>query len=162
MNKNTSSHVVARGRAHSLGLSGLFLLALSAGLLNGCAFTGYPKSYQSQSDVLTADKDYLTADVRTKGDDPQDSVRGNLKRELRRRVAQGAQHLPHHALLQRAHSMKVTLLISLSVVIPRRALSTADSRRNVIPSSRANRLISDVGRRSRISSRIRSLKSSSS
>ena len=42
--------------------------------------------------------------------------------------------------------MNVTLLISFSVVMPSRTLSTADSRRNVMPSSFASRLISEVGR----------------
>ena len=60
------------------------------------------------------------------------------------------------------HSTNVTLLISRSVVMPLRTCSTADSRRNRIPSSRAAFLISDVGRRLRISSRMLSLKSSSS
>ena len=41
--------------------------------------------------------------------------------------------------------MNVTLLISLSVVMPARAFSSADSRRNVMPSSRAARRISDAG-----------------
>ena len=57
--------------------------------------------------------------------------------------------------------MNVTLLISRSVVTPARIFMTADSRRNVIPSSRAARLISEVDRLSRIISRIFSLKSSS-
>src|SRR5665213_282363 len=67
-------------------------------------------------------------------------------------------------LVQDGHqtSMKVTLLISLSVVTPARAFSSADSRRNVIPSSRAARRISDAGRRLRISSRMRSERSSNS
>ena len=43
-------------------------------------------------------------------------------------------------------SMNVTLLISRSVVTPARIFATADSRRNVIPSSRAARLISEVDR----------------
>ena len=59
-------------------------------------------------------------------------------------------------------SMNVTLLISRRVVIPERIFSTAESRRNVMPSSRAARLISEVDRLSRIISRMRSLKSSSS
>ena len=59
-------------------------------------------------------------------------------------------------------SMNVTLLISRSVVTPARSFMTADSRRNVMPWSRAARLISDVDRLSRIISRIFSLKSSSS
>jgi hypothetical protein len=58
--------------------------------------------------------------------------------------------------------MNVTLLISRSVVMPGAPSSTADSRRNVMPSSRAARLISEVGRLSRIISRILSLKSSNS
>ena len=44
--------------------------------------------------------------------------------------------------------MNVTLLISLKVVTPLRIFITADSRRNVMPSSRAARLISELGRRS--------------
>src|ERR1043165_342752 len=59
-------------------------------------------------------------------------------------------------------SMNVTLLISFSVVMPERTLSSADSRRNRMPSSRAARRISDVGLRARIISRMRSLKSSNS
>ena len=43
------------------------------------------------------------------------------------------------------YSMKVTLLISFSVVSPARTLATALSRREVMPSSCAARLISDVG-----------------
>src|SRR6516165_8968340 len=52
-----------------------------------------------------------------------------------------------------AHSTKVTLLISRRVVTPAMTCSTADSRRNRIPSSRAAFLISDVGRFARIISR---------
>src|SRR6202040_755072 len=62
------------------------------------------------------------------------------------------------ALVQRAedaHSTNVTLLISRSVVTPFITCSTADSRRKRIPSSRAAFLISDVGRFSRIISRMR-------
>ena len=55
---------------------------------------------------------------------------------------------------QEAHSTNVTLLISLSVVVPSRTRSTADSRRNRMPSSRAAFLISEVGRFSRIISRM--------
>src|ERR1700733_2428489 len=62
----------------------------------------------------------------------------------------------------RIASMKVTLLISFKVVRPSRTLSSADSRRNRIPSSRAARRISEVGFLARIISRIRSLKSSNS
>src|SRR4029077_10518206 len=59
-------------------------------------------------------------------------------------------------------SMNVTLLISRRVVTPARIFSTAESRRKVMPSSRAARLISEVGRRFRIISRMRSVRSSSS
>ena len=59
-------------------------------------------------------------------------------------------------------SIKVTLLISLSVVVPLRTLSSADSRRKRMPSSRAARRISEVGFFAKIISRIRSVKSSSS
>ena len=62
----------------------------------------------------------------------------------------------------RIASINVTLLISFSVVIPNRTLSSADSRRKRMPSSRAARRISDVGFLARIISRMRSLKSSSS
>jgi hypothetical protein len=62
----------------------------------------------------------------------------------------------------RMASMNVTLLISFSVVMPSRTLSSADSRRKRIPSSRAARRISDVGFLARIISRMRSLKSSNS
>jgi len=62
----------------------------------------------------------------------------------------------------RIASMNVTLLISFSVVMPSRTLSSADSRRNRMPSSRAARRISDVGFLPRIISRMRSLRSSSS
>ena len=55
---------------------------------------------------------------------------------------------------ERAHSTNVTLLISRSVVTPAMTCSTADSRRNRMPSSRAAFLISDVGRFSRIISRM--------
>ena len=55
---------------------------------------------------------------------------------------------------QDAHSTKVTLLISRSVVVPSITRSTADSRRNRIPSSRAAFLISEVGLFSRIISRM--------
>src|SRR5580704_3812413 len=60
------------------------------------------------------------------------------------------------------YSMNVTLLISFSVVTPLRAFAMADSRKKVMPSSRAMRLISDAGRLSKIISRMCSLKSSSS
>jgi len=63
---------------------------------------------------------------------------------------------------QRMVSMKVTLLISFRVVNPARTLSSADSRRKRMPSSRAAFLISEVGLRSRIISRMRSVKSRSS
>ena len=56
----------------------------------------------------------------------------------------------------------MTLLISRSDVVPLMTRSTADSRRNRIPSSRAAFLISEVGRFSRISSRMWSVRSSSS
>ena len=59
-------------------------------------------------------------------------------------------------------SMNVTLLISFSVVMPSLTLSSADSRRKRMPSSRAARRISEVGFLSRIISRMRSLRSSSS
>ena len=62
----------------------------------------------------------------------------------------------------RMASMNVTLLISFSVVMPSRTLSSADSRRKRMPSSRAARRISDVGFLARIISRMRSLKSRSS
>jgi hypothetical protein len=66
------------------------------------------------------------------------------------------------ALIPGGHSTNVTLLISRSVVTPVMSASTADWRRNRIPSSRAAFLISEVGRLSRISSRMRSVRSSSS
>jgi len=59
-------------------------------------------------------------------------------------------------------SINVTLLISFKVVKPIRTRSRADSRRNRMPSSRAARRISELGRLSRIISRIRSLSSKSS
>ncbi len=59
-------------------------------------------------------------------------------------------------------SINVTLLISFSVVNPPRTLSSADSRRKRMPSSRAARRISDVGFFARIISRMRSVKSSNS
>ena len=55
---------------------------------------------------------------------------------------------------EQTHSTNVTLLISRNVVVPLMTRSTADSRRNRIPSSRAAFLISDVGRFSRIISRM--------
>src|SRR5215469_6434746 len=59
-------------------------------------------------------------------------------------------------------SINVTLLISLSVVNPRFTLSSADSRRKCIPSSRAALRISLLGRFARIISRTLSVSSSSS
>ncbi len=61
-----------------------------------------------------------------------------------------------------SYSTNVTLLISRKVVRPVTTRSTAHSRRNRMPSSRATRLISEFGRRSRIISRMRSLRSSNS
>lgn len=59
--------------------------ALSAALLlclGGCAaFSGYPKNYQNEKDILQADQPFLTADVRAKGDDPSDTVRGGLTQQ---------------------------------------------------------------------------------
>jgi len=52
--------------------------------------------------------------------------------------------------------------IASGVVMQVITRSTADSRRNRMPSSRATFLISEVGRFARISSRIRSVRSSSS
>src|SRR5262249_15603422 len=52
-----------------------------------------------------------------------------------------------------ATSTNVTLLISCSVVLPPRALFTADSRRKIIPSSRAARLMSALLFREMITSR---------
>src|ERR1039458_1808124 len=51
---------------------------------------------------------------------------------------------------QRMVSIKVTLLISFRVVTPPRTLSSADSRRKRMPSSRAALRISDVGLFSKI------------
>jgi hypothetical protein len=51
-------------------------------MLNGCAaFSGYPTSYQNEADILAADKPYLTADVRTKGNDPSDAARNGLTQQ---------------------------------------------------------------------------------
>jgi hypothetical protein len=61
-----------------------------------------------------------------------------------------------------SYSMNVTLLISFRVEIPANAFCRADSRRKVIPSSWATRLISEAGFLSRIISRIRSDRSSNS
>jgi len=58
--------------------------------------------------------------------------------------------------------MNVTLLISFRVVMPAFTLASADSRRKRMPSSRAARRISDVGRFSRIISRMRSVNFSNS
>ena len=58
--------------------------------------------------------------------------------------------------------MNVTLLISFRVVTPCRTLASPESRKNVMPSSRATRLISEVGRRLTIISRIWSERSRSS
>ncbi len=58
--------------------------------------------------------------------------------------------------------MKVTLLISRSVVTPKRTFSSADSRKNTMPSCRAVRRISELGRRARIISRTVSVSSRSS
>src|SRR5207244_3671165 len=60
------------------------------------------------------------------------------------------------------HCTKVTLLISRSVVLPANTFSSAESRRKVMPSSRAACLTSAAGRRSRIICRMRSDMSSSS
>ena len=68
---------------------------------------------------------------------------------------------PRHE-VWRCYSTKVTLLISFSVVTPSRILFKPLSRSVSMPSSRAMRLISDVGLRSTIISRIRSVRSSSS
>src|SRR5262249_60442156 len=59
-------------------------------------------------------------------------------------------------------STKVTLLISWSVVFPPSALLMADSRRKIIPSSRAARLMSALERRRRVHSATLSVTSSSS
>src|ERR1035437_849178 len=68
-----------------------------------------------------------------------------------------AQNRSHY----RDASIKVTLLISLSVVRPRRTRSSADWRRKLIPSFWASLRTSEVGFFSRINSRIGSVKSSS-
>src|ERR1700691_3869859 len=60
------------------------------------------------------------------------------------------------------HSRNVTLLISRRVVRPARTFLSPDSRRNDMPSSLAARLISEVGRREMIISRMRSERSRSS
>ena len=74
------------------------------------------------------------------------AVRGHFDRHRwRSRLAQWGQDI---------HSTNVTLLISRSVVVPCITRSTADSRRNRIPSSRAAFLISAVDRFSRIISRM--------
>ena len=59
-------------------------------------------------------------------------------------------------------STKVTLLISFTLVTPSRILAKPLSRNVIMPSSRATRLISEVGRRSTIISRMRSVRSSNS
>src|ERR1019366_5253192 len=82
---------------------------------------------------------------------------GDLERHGGRRFLQQRFKLVEHYA-----SINVTLLISRKVVIPRRIFSTADSRRKVMPSSLAARLISEVGRRFKIISRMRSVRSSSS
>ena len=66
------------------------------------------------------------------------------------------------SIVYRVVSMKVTLLISFRVVMPALTLARADSRRKCIPSSRAALRISELGRFSRIISRMRSVNSSSS
>src|SRR5882724_6359718 len=78
-----------------------------------------------------------------------------------------SQPWPYRLLVQTCHfylvvSMKVTLLISFIVVTPALTRASAESRRNFIPSSCAALRISDDGRFSRISSRMRSDRSSSS
>src|ERR1019366_4900875 len=87
----------------------------------------------------------------------RDAGFGDLERHRRRRFLQQEFELVEHY-----PSINVTLLISRKVVIPSRIFSTAESRRKVMPSSLAARLISDVGRRFRIISRMRSVRSSSS
>src|SRR5579875_245823 len=62
----------------------------------------------------------------------------------------------------RGYSTNVTLLISRSVVTPSRTFSRADSRRVTMPSRRATRRSSEVDFRSRISSRIVSVRAISS
>ena len=79
----------------------------------------------------------------------QPDGRHPMRGDLDRRVQAG--HVEKTTL---GHSTNVTLLISLSVVSPVSTRSTAHSRRNRMPSSRAAFLISDVGRRARIISRM--------
>src|SRR5262249_48786898 len=64
-----------------------------------------------------------------------------------------------HELLLRYSSTNVTLLLSFMVVIPAFIFARPLSRSVAIPSSRAARLISEVGRRSTIISRMRSVRS---
>src|SRR5262245_6647229 len=97
---------------------------------------------------------------------PVDGIRDTGLRKFedvaRRRILRESRELFPQRHIDYVASIKVTLLISLSVVSPILALSNPDSRSDVMPSSRALRRISDAGRLSRISSRIGSLKSSNS
>lgn len=88
-----------------------------------------------------------------------DGRRGELKRHLgplrRPEETSEAVHGVARWLQRRTHatSTNVTLLISCKVVIPANTRCRAESRRKVMPSSRAAFLISDAGRRARMSSR---------
>ena len=56
--------------------------------LDGCSvFSGYPTNFESDSAILAANRPFLGADVRTKGDDPSDAARGGLsQRQYRNTV----------------------------------------------------------------------------
>src|SRR5262249_50932981 len=86
-----------------------------------------------------------------------DSLRSDFARQSR---ACGFLNQTRHSYL--VVSMNVTLLISFIVVTPALTRPRAESRRNFIPSSCAALRISDDGLFSRISSRMRSERSSSS
>ena len=93
----------------------------------------------------------------------QNSVRSNLHcRRGTSRVLGANLRLVQDRFHYRDASINVTLLISLSVVRPRRTRSNADSRRKLMPSLRASLRTSEVGFLSRINSRIGSVKSSNS
>jgi len=78
-NHSHKSHSRYRFAAQSMRIGGLHMILTAAAVLNGCAaFSGYPTNYQQEADVLSADKPFLTADVRTKANDPSNAVRGGL------------------------------------------------------------------------------------
>ena len=64
-----------------MALRGIACALLLAPMCGCSTFSGYPKNYQNEAQVLQADQPFLTADVRGKGDAPSDTVRGGLTQQ---------------------------------------------------------------------------------